>query len=65
MLIQFGHNDDGPLAETARARGTFKSNGEESQEVYNPLTKQQEVVHSYGWYLRKVIDETKARGLPR
>ena len=62
VIMQFGHNDDGPLADTARARGTLKSNGEESQEVYNPLTKRQEVVHSYGWYLRKVIAEAKAQG---
>ncbi|MCC3154963.1 rhamnogalacturonan acetylesterase [Hymenobacter sp. BT770] len=62
VIMQFGHNDDGPLADTARARGTIKSNGEESQEVYNPLTNQQEVVHSYGWYLRKLIADTKAKG---
>ena len=62
VIMQFGHNDDGPLADTARARGTLKSNSEESQEIYNPLTKQPEVVHSYGWYLRKVITETKAKG---
>ncbi|MBH8558932.1 rhamnogalacturonan acetylesterase [Hymenobacter negativus] len=62
VIMQFGHNDDGPLADTARARGTIKSNGDESQKVYNPLTKQQEMVHSYGWYLRHVIAETKAKG---
>jgi rhamnogalacturonan acetylesterase len=62
VLMQFGHNDDNPLADTSRARGTLKSNGEESQEIYNPLTKQPEVVHSYGWYLRKIITETKAKG---
>ena len=62
VIMQFGHNDDGALVDTSRARGTIKSNGEESQDLYNPLTKQQEVVHSYGWYLRKVIAETKAKG---
>jgi lysophospholipase L1-like esterase len=62
VIMQFGHNDDGPLADTARARGTLKSNGDESQEVYNPILKKQEVVHSYGWYLRQVIAETKAKG---
>jgi rhamnogalacturonan acetylesterase len=62
VIMQFGHNDDGALVDTSRARGTIKSNGEESQSLYNPLTKQQEVVHSYGWYLRKVISETKAKG---
>jgi rhamnogalacturonan acetylesterase len=60
--MQFGHNDNGPLADTARARGTIKSNGEESQEIYNPIKKQQEVVHSYGWYLRQFIADAKAKG---
>lgn len=62
LIMQFGHNDNGPLADTARARGTIKSNGEESQEIYNPIKKQQEVVHSYGWYLRQFIAEAKAKG---
>ena len=62
VIMQFGHNDDGALVDTSRARGTIKSNGEESQDLYNPLTKQQEVVHSYGWYLRHVITEAKAKG---
>lgn len=62
VIMQFGHNDNGPLADTARARGTIRSNGDESQEIYNPITKQQEVVHSYGWYLRQYIAEAKAKG---
>ena len=62
VLLQFGHNDSGALADTARARGTIKGNGDDSQEVFNPLTKKQEVVHTYGWYLRKFIADTKAKG---
>ena len=62
VIMQFGHNDDGPLADTARARGTLKSNGDETQQIDNPLTRQPEIVHSYGWYLRQVITETKAKG---
>lgn len=59
VIIQFGHNDGGPLDDTARARGTIKGTGEESKEIFNPKMKKQEVVHSYGWYLRKYIRETK------
>ncbi|WP_086595806.1 rhamnogalacturonan acetylesterase [Hymenobacter crusticola] len=62
VIMQFGHNDNGPLADTARARGTIKGVGEESQDVYNPITKKQEVVHSYGWYMRKFISEAKGKG---
>lgn len=62
VIMQFGHNDSGPLDDTARARGTIRGIGEESKEVYNPIMKKQEVVHSYGWYMRKYIRETKEKG---
>jgi lysophospholipase L1-like esterase len=62
IIMQFGHNDGGPLDDTARARGTIKGTGDESKEIFNPITKQQEVVHTYGWYLSKVIKEAKAKG---
>lgn len=59
VIIQFGHNDGGPLDDTARARGTIKGIGDEFKEIYNPIRKTQEVVHTYGWYLRKYVRETK------
>ena len=62
VLMQFGHNDSSPLDDTARARGTIKGIGDESKEIYNPITKKQEVVYTYGWYMRKLINETKAKG---
>lgn len=62
VILQFGHNDGAPLDDTARARGTIKGIGEDQQEIYNPITKQQEVVHSYGWYLTQIIKEAKAKG---
>jgi lysophospholipase L1-like esterase len=63
VLMQFGHNDDSALNDEKRARGTIKGVGEETQEIDNRLTKQHEVVHSYGWYLRRFIREAKARGI--
>src|SRR5436853_4752108 len=62
VLMQFGHNDSGPLDDAARARGTIKGIGDESREIDNPITKQHEVVHTYGWYLRKFITDAKAKG---
>lgn len=62
VIMQFGHNDSGPLNDTARARGTLKGIGDDSVEIYNPIRKQQEVVHSYGWYLRKYIHDARAKG---
>lgn len=62
VLIQFGHNDNGPINDDFRARGTIKGIGEEKEEIKNLLTKEDEVVHTYGWYIRKMIRETKQKG---
>ncbi|HEV8283900.1 MAG TPA: rhamnogalacturonan acetylesterase [Chitinophagaceae bacterium] len=62
VIMQFGHNDSGPLDDTARARGTIKGVSDSVKEVYNPITKQQEVVHTYGWYLAKIANDAKAKG---
>jgi lysophospholipase L1-like esterase len=62
VIMQFGHNDSGPLNDTSRARGTIRGTGEETEEIDNLLTRQHEVVHSYGWYLRKYIADAKAKG---
>jgi rhamnogalacturonan acetylesterase len=62
VIMQFGHNDGGALDDTARARGTINGIGEDSTEIYNPIRKMKEVVHTYGWYMRKYVNDTKARG---
>jgi len=62
VLMQFGHNDSSPLDDTARARGTIKGVGNDSTEIYNPIRKMKEMVHSYGWYMRKFVNEAKAKG---
>jgi len=62
VMMQFGHNDSGPLDDAARARGTLKGAGGETQEIDNPITKEHEVVHTYGWYLRKFIADARAQG---
>jgi len=62
VIMQFGHNDGGPLDDTARARGTIRGIGNESKEIYNPITKKQEVVYTYGYYMRKYIRDAKAKG---
>jgi rhamnogalacturonan acetylesterase len=62
VLMQFGHNDGGAINDTSRARGSIKGTGEETEEIDNLLTKKHEVVHTYGWYLRKYINDTKQKG---
>lgn len=62
LMIQFGHNDSGPLDDTARARGTIRGISDETKEIYNPITKQNETVHTYGWYLGSFIKEAQNKG---
>jgi lysophospholipase L1-like esterase len=61
VMMQFGHNDSSPVNDTSRARGTLQGIGNETQEIDNLLTHKHEVVHTYGWYIRKYIDDTKAK----
>src|SRR6185369_6517917 len=62
VLIQFGHNDGGAVNDASRARGSLPGLGEETQEIDNLVTKQHEVVRTYGWYMRKMIADAKAKG---
>src|SRR5262249_55692405 len=62
VLIQFGHNDGGAINDTSRDRGTIKGVGEETEEIDNLITKKHEVVHTYGWYLRKYVADARAKG---
>ena len=62
VMMQFGHNDGGAINDTTRARGSIRGIGNETEEIDNLLTKKHEIVHSYGWYMRKYIDDTKAKG---
>jgi lysophospholipase L1-like esterase len=62
VIMQFGHNDSGPLDDTARARGTIKGVSEDSISIYNPIRKVKETVYTYGWYMRKYVRDTKAKG---
>jgi pectinesterase len=62
VLMQFGHNDTSPINDDSRARGTLPGTGEDTQEIDNLLTKRREVVHNYGWYLRRFVADAKAKG---
>jgi len=62
VVMQFGTNDSGRINDTFRARASLPGAGDEQQEIDNLLTKKHEIVHTYGWYLRKFIDDTRAKG---
>jgi lysophospholipase L1-like esterase len=61
VLIQFGHNDTSPINDDSRARGTIKGTGDEVEEIDNMLNGKHEIVHSFGWYLRKYIADIKQK----
>lgn len=61
VLMQFGHNDGGPLDE-GRARASLRGIGPETVVVSNRTTGVRETVHTYGAYLRRYIRDTRAHG---
>ena len=62
VLIEFGHNDAGAINDTSRARGSIPGLGNDSVAIDNLLTKRHEIVHSFGWYMRRMVAETRAKG---
>lgn len=62
VIIQYGMNDGAERNGPRIARGSLDGLGEETEEIDNVVTKQHEVVHTFGWYLRKMIADTRAKG---
>jgi rhamnogalacturonan acetylesterase len=74
VVIQMGHNDGGfgvdTIPKDSTGRGSIKGIGDESVDVpiTNPHTtgplagKTTETIHTYGWYIRKYIADTRAKG---
>lgn len=69
VLIQFGHNDMGAINEEPpgsefplRARGSIKGLGNESELIDNVVTGKRETVYTYGYYMRKMVSEARAKG---
>ncbi|GAB3528926.1 hypothetical protein GCM10027443_07440 [Pontibacter brevis] len=62
VIMQFGHNE-GSEPDTSRSgyRGVLRGPGEETKELIWK-NGEKEVVHTYGWYLRKFINEAKSKG---
>jgi lysophospholipase L1-like esterase len=63
VLIQFGHNDIGDI-DRGKARGTIATASDTSH-VYRVRTDslvRNEVVYSFGWYLKKFIGDVREKG---
>jgi lysophospholipase L1-like esterase len=61
VLIQFGHNDGGPLDERGKFRGSVRGIGDGTEDVRMP-DGGIETVRSYGWYLKHFARTAKAKG---
>ena len=61
VMIQFGHNDVGPLDEKGKFRGSIKGIGDEVEKITKPDGSVEEV-HSFGWYLKTFVRTAKAKG---
>jgi rhamnogalacturonan acetylesterase len=62
VMMVFGHNEGSTPDTTKKGyRGVLKGIGEETVELTWP-NGTKETVHTYGWYFRKFIRDTKARG---
>ena len=63
LVMQFGHNDVSPINDPTRARGTLPGAGDESTAIENQMTGEREDVHTYGWYLRRMIADARKKGV--
>ncbi len=62
VMMQFGHNDGGERFKGTRPRASLRGNGEETEAGVVEQTGKAETVHTFGWYLRRYIADTKAKG---
>jgi lysophospholipase L1-like esterase len=61
VLIQFGQNDGGAINDTSRARGSLPGIGDQTKDIDNQVTHKHEVVHTFGWYITKMVQDVKAK----
>ena len=61
VLIQFGHNDICPITDI-KERGTIPGTADTCHVYRMEKDGRYEVVYSFGWYLRKFIDDVREKG---
>ncbi len=66
VFLELGHNDNGPI-DSIRARSSYRPDGklevkEDSISIYNKVTRKQETVYTFGGYMRRFINEIRAKG---
>ena len=61
VLLQFGHNDICPITDQ-KARGVIPGTADTCHVYKMDADGSYEVVYSFGWYLRKFIDDVREKG---
>lgn len=62
VIIQFGHNDVGKYDDpAAKDRPALHGEGDETAEATR-LDGKKELVHTFGWYMRKYGEDARAKG---
>ena len=62
VLLQFGHNDVGKVNDPAsKDRPSLHSEGDETEAAVR-IDGKPETIHSFGWYMRKYGEDTRAKG---
>jgi len=62
VLLQFGHNDESPINDPTRARGSLPGLGDQQEDIFNWMNGEPETVYTYGHYLREIIRQVRERG---
>lgn len=61
VLIEFGHNDIGKY-DDAKMRGTIPGTSDSTHVYMMQTTKRNELVYTFGFYLKKMIDDAREKG---
>lgn len=61
VLIQFGHNDIGPI-DNQKMRGVIPGTADSSHVYRMKDSGMYEVVYTFGWYLKKFIQDVREKG---
>lgn len=61
VLIQFGHNDIGPIDDNKK-RGVIRGTADSSHVYRMKDNGMYEVVYTFGWYLKKFIQDVREKG---
>ena len=63
LVVQFGHNDASAVNDPTRARGSLEGTSDRTETIDNQMTGEREEIHTYGWYLRRILSDAKKKGV--